>query len=67
MSGTTGEGERFKTNAVRYVGKRRVLHSDDPVVIARSNVEISGTGMELELAHQKLRLLSKVRARVQPQ
>jgi LPS export ABC transporter protein LptC len=67
VSGSTGEGERFTTDAVQYVAKRRLLHSDAPVVIARSNVEISGTGMELELAHQKLRLLGSVRARVKPQ
>jgi LPS export ABC transporter protein LptC len=67
VKGSTGEGEHFTTTSVRYVAKQRMLHSDDPVVIARSNVEITGKGMELELAHQKLRLLGSVRARVQPQ
>ena len=67
VSGQTGEGERFTTNSVRYVAKGRLLHSDDPVVISRENVEITGKGMDLELAHQKLRLLSSVRARVQPE
>ena len=67
VKGLTGEGEAFTTNEVHYIGKRRVLHSDVPVEIARSNVVLTGSGMELELAHQKLRLLGNVRARVKPQ
>lgn len=66
VSGSTGEGERFSTEEVRYLAKRRVLQSDDPVEIARANVRLSAAGMELELAHQKLRLLGSVRARVKP-
>src|SRR5215471_16747584 len=57
VSGSTALGESFTTQEVRYIAKRRVLHSDDPVSIARGNVELSGKGMDLELAHQKLRLL----------
>lgn len=67
VSGSTGEGERFTTKAVQYVAKRRQLRSSDAVMIARSNVEITGNGMELELAHQKLRLLGSVRAKVKPE
>ncbi len=67
VKGSTGEGESFTTDEVRYLAKRRVLHSDDPVEIARSNVQLSAAGMELELAHQKLRLLGSVRARVKPE
>lgn len=67
VSGSTGEGEKFTTAAVRYVAKQRLLHSDDPVDIVRQNVRLNASGMELELAHQKLRLLGNVRARVKPQ
>ena len=67
VSGSTGEGEAFTTDEVHYVAKRRVLESADPVEIARSNVVLNATGMELELAHQKLRLLGNVRARVKPE
>ena len=67
VKGSTGEGERFTTDEVRYLAKRRVLHSDDPVEIARANVLLSAAGMELELANQKLRLLGSVRARVLPE
>src|SRR5262245_14459175 len=67
VSGSTGEGESFTTKAVRYVAKKRLLQSDDPVEIVRSKVVLSSAGMELELAHQKLRLLGSVRARVKPE
>jgi len=67
VSGSTAEGERFTTVSVKYISKRRVLHSDDAVKILRSNVDLSGNGMELELAHQKLRLLGNVRAKVKPE
>jgi len=67
VSGSTAEGEQFTTASVKYIAKRRVLHSDDPVKIVRSNVDLSGKGMELELAHQKLRLLGNVRAKVKPE
>lgn len=67
VSGSTAEGEKFTTASVKYIAKRRVLHSDDPVKILRSNVDLSGKGMELELAHQRLRLLGNVRAKVQPE
>src|SRR4029450_6303500 len=67
VKGSTGEGERFTTDEVRYVAKRRVLHSDDPVEIARAKVVLTAAGMELELANQNLRLLGSVRARVQPE
>lgn len=67
VSGTTAQGEKFTTAAVKYIAKRRVLRSDDPVKILRSNVDLSGKGMELELAQRKLRLLGNVRAEVKPE
>lgn len=66
VHGQTAEGERFTTDAVHYVAKRRVIASDSPVELRRSNLVLSASGMELEVATHKLRLTGNVRARVQP-
>ena len=68
VKGSTGEGERFTTDEVRYVAKRRVLHQRRPGGdCALERRSCAADGMELELAHQKLRLLGSVRARVKPE
>ena len=66
VTGTTEEGQRFKTQAVHYVGSRRVIASDSPVELRRDNLVLTATGMELEVATHTLHLVGNVRARVQP-
>lgn len=66
VTGTTEEGQRFKTQAVRYIGTRRVIASDTPVELRRDNLVLTATGMELEVATHKLHLVGNVKARVQP-
>jgi LPS export ABC transporter protein LptC len=66
VRGSTGEGERFTTAAAHYVASRRVIASDSPVELHRSNLVLTASGMELEVATHKLRLTGNVRARVQP-
>ena len=66
VTGTTEEGQRFKTRAVRYVGSRRVIASDTPVELRRDNLVLTATGMELEVATHTLHLTGNVKARVQP-
>ncbi len=66
VTGKTAEGERFATKAVRYLSKRRVIESDSPVELRRTNLVLSASGMELEVPTHKLRLTGNVQARVQP-
>ncbi|HTO07268.1 MAG TPA: LPS export ABC transporter periplasmic protein LptC [Myxococcota bacterium] len=66
VTGTTEEGQKFKTRAVHYVGARRVIASDSPVELRRDNLVLTATGMELEVATHKLHLTGNVKARVTP-
>ena len=66
VTGNSAEGERFATKAVRYLAKRRVIESDSPVELRRTNLVLSASGMELEVPTHKLRLTGNVKARVQP-
>jgi LPS export ABC transporter protein LptC len=66
VTGTTEEGQHFKTKAVNYIGTRRVIASSTPVELTRDKLVITATGMELEVATHKLHLTGNVKARVQP-
>jgi LPS export ABC transporter protein LptC len=66
VTGTTEEGQRFTTEAVRYLGKQRVLVSETPVEMRRATLVLTATGMELEVPTHKLHLTGNVRARVMP-
>jgi LPS export ABC transporter protein LptC len=66
VHGQTAEGQRFTTDAVRYVADRRVIESEGPVELRRASVVLTATGMELEVPTHKLRLMGNVKARVQP-
>jgi LPS export ABC transporter protein LptC len=65
VTGTTAEGERFATDAARYVSKTRTIESDSPVELRRTNLVLTASGMVLEVPTHKLRLNGNVRARVQ--
>jgi LPS export ABC transporter protein LptC len=64
--GSAQEGERFSTDAVRYVAERRELVSTSPVELRRANLVLRADGMELGLDQRRLRLIGKVEARVVP-
>lgn len=64
--GSAQAGERFKTESVRYVASSRELVSTTPVELERSNLELRADGMTLGLDERHLRLVGKVKARVQP-
>ena len=64
--GTAQEGERFSTEAVRYVAANRELVSSSLVELRRSNLVIRADGMQLGLDERRLRLIGKVEARVVP-
>jgi LPS export ABC transporter protein LptC len=66
VTGTTEEGQRFKTQAVRYIGERRVIASSTPVELRRDKLLLTATGMELEVGTHKLHLTGNVKATVQP-
>jgi LPS export ABC transporter protein LptC len=66
VRGETAEGQRFTTDAVRYVASRRVIVSAGAVELQRASVVLTATGMELEIPTHKLRLTGNVKARVQP-
>jgi len=65
VHGKTEEGERFTTATAQYVAARRVIQSSTPVELHRSNLVLTASGMEMEVATHKLRLTGNVRARVQ--
>lgn len=66
VTGNTAEGERFATQTVHYISKRRVIVSDSAVELRRTNLVLSASGMELEVPTHRLRLTGNVKARVQP-
>ena len=66
VTGETEEGQKFKTEAVHYIAKRRVIASNTPVELLRDKLRLTATGMELEVASHKLRLTGNVQARLQP-
>ena len=67
VEGTTAEDEHFKSQAVNYVGKTRMLVSEVPVELHRSSVIMTANRMQFEVPTHRLHLWGNVHARVKPQ
>jgi len=67
VEGTTAEDEHFKSEAVNYVSKTRMLVSDVPVELHRSSVIMTANRIQFEVGTSKLHLWGNVHARVKPQ
>jgi LPS export ABC transporter protein LptC len=67
VNGTTAADEHFKSDAVSYVAKTRVLVSEVPVELHRSSVVMTANRMEFEVPTHKLHLWGNVHAKVKPQ
>ena len=65
MRGTTEEGETFETEKVAYDAVDRVLRSETPVRVDRSNLRLRAEGMEIDVATRVLKLTGKVRAEIE--
>lgn len=55
-------GNRFKTDRLRYRNGARQIETDRPVEMENGNVRISGVGMTFHLDDSRLTLLSQIRA-----
>lgn len=62
--GQTGEGERFTTDELHYDAARHRLWTDRPVRVERSNLVLTGTGMEFDVAARRIRFSGHVEARI---
>lgn len=62
VNGTTGGGERFYTEELRFDGAERRLWSESPVRVERAALTLRGDGMEVDLATLRLRFIGRVRA-----
>jgi len=67
VHGTTAADEHFKSEAVSYVSKTRVLISEVPVELDRSSVIMTANRMEFTVPTHKLHLWGDVHAKVKPQ
>jgi LPS export ABC transporter protein LptC len=66
VQGTTGKGERFFTDRVRYDRGANALRGDGPVRIERSGLVFEGEGMTVDLDSRTVRFTGSVKATVQP-
>jgi LPS export ABC transporter protein LptC len=64
VHGTIGEGQHFTTSEVRYDADRELLWTDRDVSVTRSNLQLEGRGMEVDLRERKLRIKGNVRTRL---
>ena len=62
VNGTTGGGERFYTDELRFDGARRRLWTESPVRVERAALTLRGDGMEVDLATRRIRFIGRVRA-----
>jgi LPS export ABC transporter protein LptC len=66
VQGTTGKGERFFTDRVRYDQAANSLRGDGPVRIERAGLVFEGEGMLVDLESRKVLFTRSVKATVQP-
>lgn len=55
-------GDRFKTDRLRYLNAAKRIETDDLVVMENKSIRVSGVGMAISLEEKKIVLLSQVRA-----
>lgn len=58
------QGDHLTTDDLKYSGTQQRIYTDSPVVMTRSGLRVSGTGMSLSVKNKRLSLLSKVEARI---
>ncbi len=56
----------MRTDKVHYSPQQRLLTSDDPVSITGTGLTMSGTGLDVEVPTQTMRLRSNVVTRIEP-
>jgi LPS export ABC transporter protein LptC len=66
VQGTTGRGERFFTEHIRYEQESNSLLGDGPVRIERSGMVFVGKRMTIDLDGREIRFTGSVKATVQP-
>ena len=64
VHGSIGPGQHFTTSEVRYDADRELLWTDRHVSVTRSNLQLEGRGMEVDLRERKLRIKGDVRTRL---
>jgi LPS export ABC transporter protein LptC len=55
-------GDRFKTDRLRYRNSDKVIETDRPVAMENRSVQVSGVGMVVSLEGKTVAILSQVRA-----
>jgi LPS export ABC transporter protein LptC len=66
VRGTTPDGERFRTDRVRFVEQTRELVGDSPVRVERSGLVFVARGMNVDLETRRIRFRGRVRATIEP-
>jgi len=57
-------GDRFKTDRLRYRNSDKVIETDRPVAMENRSVRVSGVGMVVSLEGKTVAILSQVRAQL---
>ena len=65
VEGSIGEGQHFRTSEVHYDADKELLWTDRDVSVQRSNLQLEGRGMEVDLRARKLRIRGNVRTRLE--
>lgn len=60
--GSTGAGEHFTSDELRYDEIERRLWTDRPVRVERGNLVTEGDGLRIDLANQRVQIQGRVRA-----
>jgi LPS export ABC transporter protein LptC len=58
------DGDRFKTDRLRYRNSDKVIETDRPVAMENRRVQVSGVGMVVSLEGKTVAILSQVRAQL---
>jgi LPS export ABC transporter protein LptC len=66
VRGSTSAGEEFETDALRYEDADRLLRTDAPVRLRRSDLLFEGRGMELDVETRRVRFRGRVSAVAEP-
>jgi LPS export ABC transporter protein LptC len=56
----SSDGYRMQTRSLEYRAEKRELRTSDPVEISGPQMDVRGTGLVVELDHQRLKILKQV-------
>ncbi len=56
----TSDGYRIQTQTLEYRAEKRELRTSDPVEMSGPQLDVRGTGLVVELDHQRLKILKQV-------